>query len=320
MNRKIYLSGLLLLNLCICAAVAYFAFSGKDFSADQMEKSVRLGACYRDLNNSYYSVLNNEISSVVEGNGDILLARDSEMDQEKQNEQIRRLLDQDIRGLFINPVDSEGVLPALEEARKRGVFVVAVDTGVSDESAVDCVVMTDRYSGGEQLANYLMAQSDSARVALLVQNGVLAAEQCVQGFEDALEKNGNFSVAAREECAGQIEQGMEAMKAIVDSGCAFDAVFAVNDPAALGALAELDRDGIGGIKWVVGVDGSPAGKAMVKSRKLAVTMAQYPEEMGSRAAECMYRLISGGSVEDEVLLPVKLITKNTIDAYDIDKW
>ena len=320
MSKRNYAIIIFLLNLCICAAGGYFIFSGKDFSANQRENSLRFGACYMDLNNSYYRVLNNEISSVIEENGDILMTRDSAMDQEKQNEQIRSLLNENIKGLFINPVDSEGVLPALREAKEQGVFVIALDTDVADASLSDCTVMTDRFGGGEQMANYLMTQTDAANVALLVQKGVLAAERSAEGFRHALEKNENFVVTAVQECGGKMDWAMEALREVEDSGCEFDAVFAINDPAALGAVAELDRRGTEDAKLVMGVDGSPSGKAMIKSGKLLATLARFPAEMGQYAAESMYALQRGEAVEPEILLPVQLITKYTINAYDMDKW
>jgi ribose transport system substrate-binding protein len=71
---------------------------------------------------------------------------------------------------------------------------------------------------------------------------------------------------------------------------------------------------------IMGVNGSPDGKDMIKKKQMIATAAQFPTDMGKKAAESMYALLRGETCEKEIYIPVKLITKYTIDSYDTDKW
>ena len=65
---------------------------------------------------------------MIESRGDILLTRDPALDQERQNEEIRDLLHENIDLLVLNPVDYREIEPALREAQKAGVPVVVIDS------------------------------------------------------------------------------------------------------------------------------------------------------------------------------------------------
>jgi ribose transport system substrate-binding protein len=73
------------------------------------------------MNNPFYSVIDEELRLVIESRGDILLTRDPALDQERQNEEIRDLLHENIDLLVLNPVDYREIEPALQEAQKAGV-------------------------------------------------------------------------------------------------------------------------------------------------------------------------------------------------------
>ena len=50
------------------------------------------------------------------------------------------------------------------------------------------------------------------------------------------------------------------------------------------------------------------------------TAAQFPTEIGSRAADAIYRLLDGKSVKKNILVPVKLVTRQNVEEFGIDRW
>ena len=71
----------------------------------QADEPLRIGTTYMTMNNPFYSVIDEELRLVIESRGDILLTRDPALDQERQNEEIRDLLHENIDLLVLNPVD-----------------------------------------------------------------------------------------------------------------------------------------------------------------------------------------------------------------------
>ena len=119
------------------------------------------------MNNPFYKIINNEILKVVEKNNDTLITLDPELDVDKQNEQIYKFIDQKVDGIFINPIDFEQIEPALQAAKRANIPVIIIDAPVSDESLVNCTIVSDNYDAGVQCAKDMMERLDSANIVLL---------------------------------------------------------------------------------------------------------------------------------------------------------
>ena len=85
------------------------------------------------MNNTFYEVINNELLKEIENRGDQLLVRDPALDIDKQIEQIYDFIDEDVDGIFINPVDSKKVTPALKAAKKAGIPIIVMDASIEQE-------------------------------------------------------------------------------------------------------------------------------------------------------------------------------------------
>lgn len=319
MNRKSFYAMLIGINLLAITAGILFFCSEKDFSASQSEKGRKIGASYMTMDLTYYEVLHSAVSSVVEKRGDILLVRNPSMDAEKQTEQIEEMMEEGIEALFITPIDWQEITPVLQKARERGIIIVAVDSAPEREDLADCLITSDNYDAGIQLANFLMSQTESADIVLLEKPGVSAFSERIQGFTDAIEDNSKYNITGVYTYTGQMASAMTAMETAVRERICFDTVFAVNDMGAMGAIAELEHDSITGIR-ILGVDGSPEGKQMIGDKRMLATAAQYPTEIGKRAAAAMYELLEGGTCEPRIKISVKLISRYTIGSYDTEKW
>ena len=71
---------------------------------------------------------------------------------------------------------------------------------------------------------------------------------------------------------------------------------------------------------VYGVDASPDSKALIYEGMMKASAAQFPSQIGSKAAEVIYQLLNGEDVNDKILVPVKLITKENVEEFGIDRW
>ena len=53
---------------------------------------------------------------------------------------------------------------------------------------------------------------------------------------------------------------------------------------------------------------------------MEASAAQFPTEIGKEAAEIIYRLLDGESVQKNILVPVELVTRSNVEQYSIDRW
>ena len=278
------------------------------------------GVSYMTMNNPFYKISNNEILKVVEKNNDTLITLDPELDVDKQNEQIYKFIDQKVDGIFINPIDFEQIEPALQAAKRANIPVIIIDAPVSDESLVNCTIVSDNYDAGVQCAKDMMERLDSANIVLLKHTTAKSAKERIEGFLSVIDNNEKYKVINEAECDGQLEIAMPKMQEIIEETPDIDVVMALNDPSALGALAALEKNNKNDV-MVYGIDGTPEIKALIGRNQMIVgTVAQSPIKMGQIAVENMYNILNGKKIEKNIIIPISLINKENLFKYDEDRW
>lgn len=292
----------------------------KDLSLTQTESAHKFGATYMTMNNPFFEVIDETIRATVESNGDILITRDPALDAVRQTQQIYELIDEGVEAIFIAPVDFEKIIPAIEYGREKGIKIILVDTEIYDESLADCIVVSDNYYAGVICAEYLLDRKTKGRVLIFEHSTTKSSNDRVKGFVDKIEANGNFEIADRLESAGQLEIAMPLMIEELKKGTEFDVIFSINDVGALGAMAALkDYGRLDGIS-VLGVDGAPEAKSMIKEGIMLATAAQYPTEIGQNAVDQLYNMIEGRDVEKKIKVSVNLINIENIDGFSTKGW
>ncbi|MDT2753988.1 sugar ABC transporter substrate-binding protein [Enterococcus pseudoavium] len=277
------------------------------------------GVSFMTMNNPFYEVINNELWKVIENSGDALITLDPVLDIKKQNEQIQYFIDKKVDGIFINPIDSEAVKPALEKAKKAGIPIIAVDAPVKNSELVNVTVVSDNYDAGVQCAKDMMARFEQAKIILLKHTATKSAKDRIDGFLATIKGHEQYQVVNQGECQGQLEKAMPLMEEMLKKTPDVDVVMALNDPSALGAIAALEEVERPEVK-VYGVDGTPELKSLITSSSNVVgTVAQSPISMGRIAADEMYQLLKGNG-RSEVVVKVKLITSKNVEDYDGNGW
>jgi ribose transport system substrate-binding protein len=272
------------------------------------------------MNNPYYQVIDAQLRSEIESKGDILLTRDAAMDQDRQNEEIRELIDAGVQAIFFTPVEWDTALAGLEAAARAGVPVIVVDAPVKDAELAACSVLSDNYQAGVLCARHLMSQRDSAKIILLEHITARSGAERIQGFMDAIAGHPGFEVVASGQSDGQIENAMPVMEELLKQAPESDTVMALNDPSAFGALAAIEGAGMSGRFLIYGVDGTPEAKALVDDQLMTATCAQFPCKIAKEAVAQGYLAIDGKCEQHEIIVPVELLTKENVNNYGIDGW
>lgn len=288
-----------------------------------IKDQVKIGATYMTMNNSFYKALNSEVEKSVNSHNDVLYTRDPALDPDKQAQEIIDMMHLGIDVLIINPVDGNNkkINAAIQTAKKAGIKVIVVDTQLQEKTKVDCTIVSDNYDAGVQCAKNLMATRKTATILLLEHHSAMSGVMRIKGFLETIKGHQAYRVVARANCLGQTELAMPAVSKIIAKGITFDTVMALNDPAALGALAAIEANKLSKKIYVYGVDGSPnMKKLLADTHDVQATASQSPITMGKDAITMAYRLNKGQSVSSLVTIPVTLITQSNISQYDVSGW
>lgn len=265
-----------------------------------------IGLSVSTLNNPFFVSLADGAKAAAKEKGVSLAVADAGGDSAKQQNDIEDLISRNVSVLIVNPVDSDAVAPAVQNAISKGVKVISVDRVVNGVD-VDCQIASDNVAGARMATEYLASQiGEGAKIAEL--QGVPGASATIDrgaGFHEAADKT--LNVVASQSANFDRAEGMSVMENILQSDGSIKGVFAHNDEMALGALqaiAATAKD----IK-VVGFDATDDAVNEVKAGRMLATVAQKPELMGETAVLTSIRLIAGEEVEKSLPVEVELVTK-----------
>lgn len=329
MKRRNLYTLILIITVAVIFAVglSMLVLPQKDLSLHQNEKKTIFGGVYMTLNNPFYQIIDTEMRSLIEANNGILLTRNPSLNAERQQEQILELVDLGAKAIFVNPVDVDNIAPALEKARQKNVKIIAIDTNLPDNNLADCTIISDNYLAGQQCAQHLLTHRAKARIALLTHHQAKSAQERINGFLASIKDKPEFQVVATADCLGQLELAMPAMEKILQEHPDVDVVMALNDPAAMGAVAALQHAGRLSGTSVYGVDGSPDVKEMIAHGAITATAGQEPRKIGILAVQSAFHILgiknnlpqgaANRQYQEEkiISLPTILLTKDNLSQY-----
>ena len=288
------------------------------------KRPVTFGAVYMTMDNQYFEVLNSQIANLVEANGDILIARDGVDSHERQNEQILDLLSAGADFIFINPVDKSLCLGALSECERKKVPFLAVDSSIFDTKEFSMCVGTaeaDNEMAGELIAQDLMQSLKKARLVVLYDKDIESTCTRLSSFLSALdEAKYPYEIVYSISATTLLHETMVESQKFLDLRIPFDALFAANDPSALGALAAIQNNNAFSNQLIYGIDGSPQAKTMVSQGFMKATAAQYPSAIARTAVNAAYKYLLTKEKCGDVKIPVRLLTKENIAETTLTGW
>ena len=287
------------------------------------EKQVKIGVTYMTMNNDFYKTLNAELEKKTNQQGSRLYVRDPELDEGKQSQQIDFFVSEKVDVIVINPVksNSPSIISSLQKAKKAGIKIIVVDAPISQDVKVDTTIVSDNYQAGVLIAQDMMKRRPSANILLLEHRNAVSAMDRIQGFIDTIEKQPSYKIISQKETLGQTEETMPQVKGALDEGLDFNVVMALNDRAAIGALAAIKNQGLDKKISIYGVDGSPDIKNFLATTSdIEGTVAQSPIQMGRKVAQVIELMQEGKSYDSQYLIPVHLVNRDNISQYTVTGW
>jgi ribose transport system substrate-binding protein len=286
-------------------------------AADKELKSV--GLTVGDLGNPFFDqIAHGAAAQAKTYNPNVKVASlSSNYNVKDQASQMKDFISAGVDLVVLGAANSKAIAPSVKQAKARSIVVVAVDVGA--EGGVDATVMSDNKQAGEQAAQYIIDKLHGKGQVVIV-NGppVTAVVDRVSGALSVFKKYPDIKILSQNQNAeGTTLGGQRVMTDLLTTFRHVDAVFAINDPTAIGCDKAAQQAGRTEF-FIVGVDGSPEAVEAMKSKQslLEATSAQDPFLMAQKAVEAGYDVLQGKKPEQEtILIPVKLITRDNVNEY-----
>jgi ribose transport system substrate-binding protein len=218
--------------------------------------------------------------------------------------------------VMINAVDPKAIEPSVKRAQAGGMVVAAFDVAAA---GADVTVMTDNVKAGELACQYI-ADHLKGKGDVLIVNGpqVSSITDRGKGCKNVFSKFPDIKVLSDDQNAqGSREGGFSVGQSLLTRFPKIDAVFAINDPTAIGinlAAKQLNRNEF----IITAVDGAPDIETELKSGNslIKASASQDPYVMAAQSYELAVGIVNGKKPEKNViLLEPKLITADNIKDY-----
>jgi len=236
-----------------------------------------------------------------------------EWDLARQTSQVENFITQGMRAIVIAPVDSRGIVSAVEEANRAGIPVFTADIAAVGGD-VTSHIASDNTQGGRLVGEFLARRlGGRGKVAILDQPTVMSVVDRVRGFREALAAFPAIEIVA----APAVERGLREVAKqktdnLLQSHRDLNAIFGSNDDCALGALASLRAAGRPGV-FVVGFDATPEAQAAIREGSALLADAiQHPATIGRRTIEAVAARLRGETVPRLIPIPVGIVDRDSL--------
>lgn len=240
-----------------------------------------------------------------------------EYDLGKQVTQIDNFIAAGVDLILLNPGDPKAIGPAIKKAQAAGIIVVAVDTAAEGANAT---VTTNNVQAGEVSCQYIVDKL-GGKGDVVIENGpqVSAVIDRVVGCKNVFGKNPGIKVLSSDQDGkGSREGGLTVTQGYLTRFAKIDAIFAINDPQAIGTDLAARQQGRTDF-IITSVDGAPDIEAALKdpaAKQIQASASQDPFFMARRAVQIGVGLLDGQKPASTVeLLPSKLVTRDNIADY-----
>ena len=217
-------------------------------------------------------------------------------------------------GIILGTIDAAGIVPGIEAANAAGIPVLAVDTAPAGGELVS-LVQTDNIAASRLAGEFIVEQLGSQGKVLNLQGDL--ANQTGQarndGFHEAVDAAAGIQVIDQSAHWRQ-EEGLSITENILTSDPDLAAIFAANDPPALGALQALKSAGRDDV-LIVGFDAIPDAVEAVKNGEITATIAQFPRVMGTVGVDLLVRHLNGEEVPALVDSGAMLVTQENAEQF-----
>ncbi|MDX6221116.1 MAG: fructose transport system substrate-binding protein [Frankiales bacterium] len=282
-------------------------------------KRVGVSLILKTLTNPYFvSMANDAKAAAAKDNVALTVAAGAkDGDTQAQISAIDNAISRGDKGILIT-TNGDAVNSALNQAKKGGLFVIALDTSTNPPSVADITYATDNFAAGKLDGQYAAAAlgGKAAVIAMLdlFNNQVVSVDiQRDHGFLTGMGINpgsttqngkeassgkysgGTYTIACHQPTQGAIDGGRTAMENCLSKNPNINVVYAINEPAGQGAYNALKAAGKQAQAAIYAIDGSCSGLKLVTSGVFASDATQYPGKMASLGVDSIAKLARGGA-------------------------
>ena len=248
-----------------------------------------------------------------------------EDDRDSQVSEVQGFVSRGVAGIVLAPLDDAALAQPVADAKRRGIPVVVIDSGLKGDDYVSFVA-TDNRKGGRMAADHLASVLGRRGKVVLLRyaEGSASTIEREEGFLEALAAEKAIELLSANQYGGaDVEGAYKKAEALLssykkpDGSLGIDGIFTPNESVSFALLRVLQDNGWAGKVKFVGFDASPNLIAGLRTGAIDGLVVQDPVHMGYTAVKTMVAHLKGQPIEKWIDTGVHVATKDNMGTPEI---
>jgi ribose transport system substrate-binding protein len=232
-----------------------------------------------------------------------------------------------VKALFLNPVDSDAIGPAVLDANDAGIPVITVDVRAA-QGKVTAHVSSDNVEIGRMAARYaveILKQRYGAEKGTVFVMGypqISSIRGRAEGFVEVIKNYPDIKMIQSDPISLDVANAMKLMDDVLQANPSgsIDVVFGANETNANGILSSAESNDRKDFRVISVDDAENLLNALEDPENIFVaTVVQSPTEMGRIGIEFCIKAARGETIDTpDVATAITLVTKDTIKQFRQD--
>lgn len=315
---KIYLFLALIVVLGVLAAGCQTAATPapvEEEAAPVVEERKVFALVTKALNNPFWEAMQRGAEEVAAANNAdlIYLAPTKPNNLEEQTRLVDDLIASGVDGIVLVPVDSEGMVAAIERVNAAGIPIALANTNAFGGEVITFSAI-ENYDAMTLVAEYLVdALGGEGKVIIL--EGAAGSQTAIDrlaAINDVFAANPGIEILSSQTAEFARAKAYEVMENLLQTYPDVDAVIAANDEMALGAIEALDAAGLLENVIVTGFDANSDALKAVADGRLTVTCNQNAGKQAGEAVQALVDFLAGKQVPKRIQIDAVIIDSTNI--------
>ncbi|MDR3581804.1 MAG: substrate-binding domain-containing protein [Candidatus Pacebacteria bacterium] len=304
MKKALILLAIVVALFVAAAGYFYFSLPKSAPAVTQDENKPLIGFSLGALREDRWTTDRADFIAKAQQLGATVIDASTDYDVAAQISQIENLITQGVKVLVVVPADSDKIAPAIADAKKAGVKVIAYDRLIKNTD-IDFYISYDNVKVGELEAQGILAVQGKGDFAYIggapTDNNALLVQRGSMSVLDPKIKSGDIRLVLDQLTPNwDPTVAYQTMKAYLATGGPLDAVVAANDGTAFGVIQALKEKGLAGKIPVSGQDAELSACQQIVQGAQTMTVYKPIQNEADVAAEVAFAMATGAPLDKYV--------------------
>ncbi len=303
----------------VATSVTTLAVLAGSLSLGQMVQAQDLALVQINQQALFFNQLNGGATQAAESAGASLAIFNANNDPAAQNNAVETYIAQDVDGIVVVAIDTNGIMPAVIQAANAGIPVVAVDAILPDGPHISQVGVNN-YGAGQDIGKTFLDYVDanlggSAKIGIVGALNSTIQNVRQKGFEDTIGANAGVEVVGVVDGRNIQDNALAAAENLLTANPDMQAIYATGEPALVGAIAAVISQGAQDRIKVFGWDLTAQVIDGIDEGFVQAVVQQDPAGMGGAAVDALLTVLKGDSVPRVTDVPITIVTSDNVDDF-----